>query len=49
MNDRVVKIAPVRKSLHVNAPVTHAFDVFTARKPARVRRNPSESASYARY
>ena len=31
MNDRVVKIAPVRKYLHVNAPVTHAFDVFTVR------------------
>jgi len=28
---RVVKIAPVRKSIHVNAPLAHAFEVFTAR------------------
>jgi uncharacterized protein YndB with AHSA1/START domain len=26
-----IKAAPVRKSVHVNAPAAHAFEVFTAR------------------
>ena len=29
MNDPAV-IAPVRKTVHVKAPIAHAFDVFTS-------------------
>lgn len=29
MNDTTIMIAPVRKTVRVNAPIAHAFDVFT--------------------